>query len=137
MNGLCQDMKRIVRQAINLLLSAAFALSSIAVASAAPCSTVNPVAQNDGTMMACCMQHKTTGMNNTCHCSVKQAPSSAPPTISTMSAVDHYIPVAEMPQPKPFIGFQKEPLNSQWLALDCRLRAPPPRLYIINCAFLS
>ncbi|MBX3073869.1 hypothetical protein KF913_08080 [Candidatus Obscuribacterales bacterium] len=130
-------MKRIIKQAINMLLSAAFALSSIAVGSASACSVSSAAVVSEKMTMACCTEHKTTGMNNVCHCSMKQAPASAPQTISTTQSIDAHLPAVEVPAPKSFVAFRQEPLNSQWLALDCRLRAPPPRLYILNCAFLS
>jgi len=129
-------MKQLSKRALSLLLSLAFALSSMAVASAASCGT-KAMGTDSGMTMACCMQHKTTGMNAPCHCAVKSAPATAPQNIASTSAADFDTPAAEVAQPKPFVAFQNEPINSQWLALDCRLRAPPPKLYLLNCAFLE
>jgi hypothetical protein len=130
-------MTWLVKRTICLLLSTIFALSTMAVASAATCAT-SAVGRADGAMaMACCMEHKTSGMNAPCKCSFKSAPATpAQTTLSTNTpeSIPDFVAVLE---PKVFVSFHQEPINSQWLASDIRLRAPPKRLYLINCSFLE
>lgn len=88
--------------------------------------------------MACCMEHKTAGMNTPCQCSMESEPAAPVPT-SLGSTVPELVPdYAVVPEPKVILASQlREPINSQWLAFDIRLRAPPKRLYLINCSLLE
>lgn len=138
MGNIPKRMMWLVKQSICLLLSAAFAFSTMAVASASTCAASAVGATSGAMSMACCMEHKTSGMSAPCKCSVKSKPAapSTPTTLSSSSS-DLMPDYVEAPEPKVFVAYQREPINSQWLAFDIRLRAPPERLYLINCSFLE
>lgn len=138
MGNIPKHMMWLVKRAICLLLSAAFAFSTMAVASASTCAASGVGATSGAMSMACCMEHKTSGMSAPCQCSVKSKPAAPSPATNLTSTSPDLIPdYVEASEPKVFVAFQREPINSQWLAFDIRLRAPPKRLYLINCSFLE
>ncbi len=130
-------MSWLVKKTVSLMLSIAFALSTMAVASAASCPARSVVVADSASAMACCVEHTTAGMNAPCQCSVKSTPATPAQETLGATAPDLVPDFVETLEPKVFVAFQREPINSQWLAYDIRLRAPPQPLYLLKCSFLE
>lgn len=124
-----------IRRAFALLLAVAFSLSTWVITSSGACAVTNT---SMASSMPCCMAHETTGINAPCHCRARPVPLRL--TNNAVSTTN-FIP-RENAQPVE-IGTIKcctdkgETINVRWLACDSLLRAPPVRLYIINCALLN
>lgn len=87
-------------------------------------------------MMPCCQQHTTPGMNTPCHCSVQSKPV-APRQNLAASFVDSENNEHVVVQPWHVNRFVETiAMQLPFLVSDTRLRAPPERIYILNCALL-
>ncbi|MBX9670382.1 MAG: hypothetical protein K2X93_22470 [Candidatus Obscuribacterales bacterium] len=88
--------------------------------------------------MACCMQHVTIGINAPCHCRAQPAPLQLTNTAaSTAKFFPEWDAQTVETSPIRYLKEHRQAINVQWLACDALLRAPPVRLYIINCALLN